>query len=245
MTQEPAAGARLLRWVGDILEVKVARSEKRRTAGRMVFRTNLGSAAIRQAEVLAHVDESRLISGDDWHDIPMEPCGRRQWRVRIPLLEVGVFEGKACFLPDGDPIPEWPEGPNTVIKVAPARTAAGNMIYAAFTRQFGRNMAASEAPRTHAREEALLDRAGYTVIPPSGTFRSLIRHLELAPMQEMLQLLSFHVHMERSLLAMDQIQKNVLDTGFVSAYLLEGNLGHDTALHTDCRRQALAIEVIK
>lgn len=178
MTQEPAAGARLLRWVGDILEVKVARSEKRRTAGRMVFRTNLGSAAIRQAEVLAHVDESRLISGDDWHDIPMEPCGRRQWRVRIPLLEVGVFEGKACFLPDGDPIPEWPEGPNTVIKVAPARTAAGNMIYAAFTRQFGRNMAASEAPRTHAREEALLDRAGYTVIPPSGTFRSLIRHLD-------------------------------------------------------------------
>ncbi len=178
MTQEPMAGTRLLRWVGDILEVRVSRSEKRRTAGRMVFRTNLGAAAVRQAEVLAHVDEARLISGDDWHDIPMEPCGRRRWRVRIPLLEVGVFEGKACFLPDDDPIPEWPEGGNTVVKVAPARTAAGNMVYAAFVRQFGRHMAASEAPRSHVREEAELDRAGYTVIPPSGTFRSLMRHLD-------------------------------------------------------------------
>lgn len=178
MTQEPAAGTRLLRWVGDVLEVRASRSEKRRTAGRMVFRTNLGAAAVRQAEVLAHVDEGRLITGDDWHDIPMEPCGRRQWQVRIPLLEVGVFEGKACFLPDGDPIPEWPEGGNTVIKVAPARTAAGNMLYAAFVRQFGRTMAAPEAPNPHAREEAALDRAGYTVIPPSGTFRSLIRHLD-------------------------------------------------------------------
>lgn len=180
MTQEPAAGAQLLKWVGDVLEVRVARGEARRKAGRMVFRTNLGAAAVRQAEVLAQVDEGRLITGDDWHDIPMEPCGRREWRVRIPLLEVGVFEGKACFLPDGDPIPEWPEGGNTVIKVAPAHTAAGNMLYAAFVRQFGREMAASEAPRAYARarEEATLDRAGYTVIPPSGTFRALIRHLD-------------------------------------------------------------------
>ena len=178
MTQEPAAGTQLLKWVGDILEVRVTRSEARRTAGRMVFRTNLGAASVHQAEVLAHVDEGRLIVGDDWHDLPMEPCGKRAWKVRIPLLEVGVFEGKACFLPDGDPVPEWPEGGNTIIKVAPAHTAAGNTLYAAFVRQFGQGMAAPKAPQPYAREEAALDRAGYTVIPPSGTFRALIRHLD-------------------------------------------------------------------
>ena len=174
--QEPAAGAMLLRWVGDILEVNVSREGK--GAGRMVFRTNLGAAAVHHREVLAHVDEARLISGDDWHDIPMEPCGRGAWRVRIPLLEVGVFEGKACFLPNDTPVPEWPEGSNTIVKVAPAHTAGGNSIYAAFTRQFGEAMAASFASKAHAEEETALDRAGYTVIPPSGTFRSLIRHLD-------------------------------------------------------------------
>ncbi len=174
--QEPAAGDAILRWVGDILEVHAQREGK--GAGRMVFRTNLGAASVHQREVLAHVDEARLISGDDWHDIPMEACGRGAWRVRIPLLEVGVFEGKACFIPNDTPVPEWPDGTNTKIKVAPAHTAAGNMLYAAFTRQFGAAMAAPFRPTTFAAEEETLDRAGYTVIPPSGTFRSLIRHLD-------------------------------------------------------------------
>lgn len=175
MRQDPAAGSQLLRWVGDVLEVRAFREE--RGAGRMVFRTNLGAASVHQREVLAHVDEARLISGDDWHDIPMEPCGRGEWRVRIALLEVGVFAGKVCFIPNDTPVPEWPEGRDTVIKVAPAHTAGGNAIYAAFTRQFGPAMAAPFAPKSFAGEERALDAAGYTVIPPSGTFRSLARHL--------------------------------------------------------------------
>ena len=174
--QIPAAGETLLRWVGDVLEVRAAREGE--GAGRMVFRTNLGAASVHQREVLAHVDEARLISGDDWHDIPMEPCGEGAWRVRVALLEVGIFEGKACFLRDDTPVPEWPEGGNTVVKVAPAHTAAGNSVYAAFVRQFGAAMAAPFASKAHAEEEQALDRAGYTVIPPSGTFRGLIRHLD-------------------------------------------------------------------
>ena len=176
IAQEPNAGSTLLRWVGDVLEVRATREGK--GAGRMVFRTNLGAASVHQREVLAHVDEARLISGDDWHDIPMDPCGRGAWRVRIPLLEVGVFAGKICFIPNQTPVPEWAEGGNLIVKVAPAHTAADNTIYAAFTRQFGAIMAAPFVPKTFADEEKALDAAGYTVIPPSGTFRSLARHLD-------------------------------------------------------------------
>ena len=176
IAQEPNAGSTLLRWVGDVLEVRATREGK--GSGRMVFRTNLGAASVHQREVLAHVDEARLISGDDWHDIPMDPCGRGAWRVRIPLLEVGVFAGKICFIPNQTPVPEWAEGGNLIVKVAPAHTAADNTIYAAFTRQFGAIMAAPFAPKTFADEEKALDTAGYTVIPPSGTFRSLARHLD-------------------------------------------------------------------
>lgn len=180
MKQEPAAGQKLLKWVGDTLEVNVYCAAKELGRGTMVFRTNIGAAAIHQAEVLAHVDENRLISGDDWHDVPMTACGKGKWTVRIPLLEVGVFEGKACFIREDDPTPVWSEGyGNTVIKVAPAHTAAGNMIYAAFVRQFTpATMSAPFASTAHAQAETMLDHAGYTVIPPSGTFRSLIRHLD-------------------------------------------------------------------
>ncbi len=176
MRQEPAAGSLLLKWVGDVLEVRAYRTRK--GAGKMVFRTNLGGARVHQAEVLAQTDEGRMIAGDDWHDIPMEACGKGEWVVRVPLLEVGIFEGKICFLPNTRPEPEWGDGGNLTIKVAPAHTAAGNSIYAAFTRQFGATMSTPFAPINHRVEERALDRAGYTVIPPSGTFRSLIRHLD-------------------------------------------------------------------
>ena len=86
MKQEPAAGQKLLKWVGDTLEVNVFCAAKELGRGTMVFRTNIGAAAIHQAEVLAHVDENRLISGDDWHDVPMTACGKGKWTVRIPLL---------------------------------------------------------------------------------------------------------------------------------------------------------------
>ena len=178
MRQEPSTGTNMLKWVGDVLEIKAFREDGRHDAGRMVFRTNLGAGTVRRNEILAHVAENRLLSGDDWHDIPMEPCGHGVWRLKVALLEVGVFQGKCCFIHNSHPEPDWPAGDNIRIKVAPAHTAAGNMIYAAFTRQFGDWMSAPAAPVGHKAAEAALDRAGYTVIPPSGTFRSLIRHLD-------------------------------------------------------------------
>ncbi|MEG2415234.1 MAG: amylo-alpha-1,6-glucosidase [Kiritimatiellia bacterium] len=177
MYQTPATGTQLLKWVGDILEVHAFRDQG--PAGRMVFRTNLGQARTRLAEVLAHMDEGQpFIQGNDWHDIPMELCGKGEYRVKIALLEVGVFAGKACFLPDATPIPEWPDGGDLMLKVAPAHTSAGNMIYAAFIRQFGAFKAVTERPKNNVAVAVELDKAGYTVIPPSGTFRDFIKELD-------------------------------------------------------------------
>ena len=175
--QSPAPGDALLRWVGDVLEIQATREGEGK--GRMVVRTNLGAVAIHREEVLRHVNEGAFAEqGDDWHDLPMDAVAPGAWRIRIPLLEVGVFEAKVGFLPDTRPEPEWPEGANLTIKVAPAHTAAGNLTYAAFVRQFGEHLHEPKASNPHHRAEASLDGAHYTVIPPSGTFRTLIRHLD-------------------------------------------------------------------
>jgi len=57
--------------------------------------------------------------------------------VTVPLEIVGVFDGKCCFFPDGSSVPEWPQGGNLRIKVAPAATRCANAIYTVFPRQFG------------------------------------------------------------------------------------------------------------
>lgn len=175
--QNPAPGSQLLKWVGDSLTIEATYSRTGRP-GRMILRTNLGAAATHRVEILNALNNHLQPSGDDWHDVPMQPCGNGRWLVELPLLEVGLFEAKVCFLPNDTPVPEWPDGANLNIKVAPANTAAGNLIYAAFTRQFGARMysAKAETPNIDAVHE--LDNQGYTVIPPSGTFRNLIKQLD-------------------------------------------------------------------
>ena len=190
----PSPGTRLLVCAGDVLDVtlRVPGGER---PGRAVFRTNLGQAARRRAEIVAHTERDEPPLARDWHDLPMQPVGHGLFRVRVPLLEVGWFAGKACFIPAGSETPEWPDGENLIVKVAPAHTACANTLYTAFVRQFG--PALTHDPRTHERQrqEAELDGAGYTVIPPSGTFRDLIRHLDviLDSMRfRILQLLPIH-----------------------------------------------------
>ncbi len=175
--QLPAPGQRLLKWVGDVLEINVKRLGEKRP-GRMVFRTNIGQAPVYRRELIAEVETDAPILGKDWHDLPMLETIPGHYRVRIPLLQVGIFSGKACFLPAGCDTPEWPCGANLTVKVAPAHTAAGNTLYAAFTRQFSKTYTLPASPGAHAALEKLLDQHGYTVIPPSGTFRALIRELD-------------------------------------------------------------------
>ncbi|MDD3153446.1 MAG: amylo-alpha-1,6-glucosidase [Victivallaceae bacterium] len=118
-----------------------------------------------------------------WQDLPMhrvEGSANRFERM-VPLLECGVFEGK-CFAVSQDDAILWPSSDNLRIKVEPAMNIAGNTVYCAFVRQFGGkialpNAAAAVSPETVASAEAL-ERGGYTVIPPSGTFRNLIGRLD-------------------------------------------------------------------
>ena len=72
-----------------------------------------------------------------WTDVPLVEVRPGLFRADIPLDEVGVFSGKACFFPNGSHVPEWPEGRNLHVKVESAETQANNSIYCVFPRQFG------------------------------------------------------------------------------------------------------------
>lgn len=176
MRQTPSPGSFHLKWAGDLFDVTLRLDQPRK--GRAVFRTNLGMAHVQRQERIACTESGEPVLARDWHDVPMRAMEPGVFQVRVPLTEVGLFAGKACFFAEGSNVPEWPEGDNLGIKVEPAHTACANTVYTAFVRQFGaalhRNPETSEA-----RDRAqVLDRLGYTVIPPSGTFRDLARRLD-------------------------------------------------------------------
>ncbi len=193
LIQNPAPGTRLLACAGDLLEVTLRAPQGR--AGDARLRTNLGRAEISRGEIVAHTEEQRPFLAADWHDLPMTAVGDGLFRVRVPLCDTGRFAAKACFIPGGASTPEWPEGDNLHIKVAPAFTACANCLYTAFVRQFG--PALRRSPPSLAPDATLhrLDAAGYAVIPPSGTFRSLMARLDTIIVRlgcRILQLLPIH-----------------------------------------------------
>ncbi len=135
ITQTPSPRDFLLKWQGDILEVtlKVAGAPK----GHAAFRTNLGHAGTRRKEIIAETDRGITPSAKAWHDIPLDEKKPGVYSARIPLNQIGIFSGKACFFPAGSDIPLWPEGENCHIKVESAETRSRNSIYTVFPRQFG------------------------------------------------------------------------------------------------------------
>lgn len=193
MQQTPSADTPHLKWAGDLFEVTLRLDRPR--PGRAVFRTNLGMARVRRRELIASTESGEPVLARDWHDIPMREEAPGVFRVRVPLTEVGIFEGKACFFAEGSSVPEWPAGDNLRIKVGPAHTACANTMYTAFVRQFGAARHRNPSTPELREHEAALDRQGYTVIPPSGTFRDLIRQLDTIMGRQrfrILQLLPVH-----------------------------------------------------
>jgi predicted glycogen debranching enzyme len=176
MQQYPRPGDFILKWAGDLLEITLRFDNAPK--GRAVFRTNIGRASIRRKEIIAHTESGEAPLARDWHDIPMNENAPGCFSVRIPLTEVGIFSGKACFFEHGKHLPQWPEGENLQIKVEPAHTAVANTMYTIFVRQFGAALQRNPSrPETQEHEKAL-DDAGYVVIPPSGTFRNVVRQLD-------------------------------------------------------------------
>ena len=147
--------------------------------GEARLRTNIGHAETARREIIREAAEHQKRLAEDWFDITMTRVDDRLYRLTLPLLETGHFEAKALFLPEGASQPRWPEGTNTVINVHPAEYCCANSLYNAFVRQFGQKRRAPLAftPGQTKGIQALQSN-DYAVIPPSGTFRDVIRQLD-------------------------------------------------------------------
>ncbi len=192
MKQIPAPGTNLLTHCGDTITFTLRMGVARR--GRAVLRTSLGGAAIKHRETLASAEEGRPALALDWSDRAMVEVEPGLHQVRVPLLEVGCFHAKTCFFPEGGGRAEWPTGDDVHIKTEPSWTVAGASVYTAFPRQFGAFCEAEQSAFDDSLS-APLDQVGWTVIPPSGTFRSLAKKLDTILGEErfaILQLLPIH-----------------------------------------------------
>ena len=177
LRQHPDPGHRILRFRGDVQRFRLYLDRPRN--GSAFLRTNIGHVHESRREIIQWVeaDEERL--GRAWYDVPMVRIDDRTFEIAIGLIEVGHFEAKCLFQPEGGGGPDWPPGPNVSINVEPAHTCSGNIVYNAFVRQFGPNKSTRvDLPEADQHVVTSLDRNGYTVIPPSGTFRDLIRELD-------------------------------------------------------------------
>lgn len=192
LLQIPSPGQYSLRYRGDIQRFSLKLPAD--ADGRAWLRTNIGRGTIGRHELINRVEKGKPVLARDWHDVPMPRVSEIEFILDLPLPETGIFEAKAFFLAHGEREPLWPSGGNTVLKVEPAAYCSANTVYTAFVRQFGRREAELSAGQRDERIEGL-ESLGYAVIPPSGTFRDLIRNLDviLDRMQfRILQLLPIH-----------------------------------------------------
>ena len=180
MKQTPAPGTHLLLYSGDILEFRLESAAP--IKGKVFLRTNLGNAVDNWKEIVERVEDEITPGFQDWTNLPMQKIDEFNYRVRLMLTEEGHFEAK-CFVyaPGTMREPEWIQGDNVHINVEPAPYCCANGVYCAFVRQFGTNKDKpfSELPPGVDKGGLnALDKLGYSVIPPSGTFRDLIKELD-------------------------------------------------------------------
>ncbi len=179
MIQRPYPGEHVLLFRGDTIKFEL--SFDGAVGGRAFVRTNIGNAAVQREETVSSARTGRPRSGQDWHDIPLARSGDSSFSISLALLDEGHFEAKCFHVEDEEKDPRWVEGPNVHINVEPSSHCCANSIYCAFVRQFGLNKdykVSRPIPKLEREEIAELDRDGYTVIPPSGTFRALMKCLD-------------------------------------------------------------------
>lgn len=175
--QAPAPGSRMVFFRGDTLTFTL--TLPRSLSGKAWLRTTIGQGKATRNEIIREAKHNDTPLGTAWFDIPMKKSGNNTFKVTVGLNQVGHFEGKCFFLPEGSPDPIWSEGENTAINVEPAGSCCANIIYNAFVRQFGPGKAGkSDLGAGEQAKIRALDEKGYTVIPPSGTFRDLIAELD-------------------------------------------------------------------
>ncbi len=171
-------GGRLQRFVGDRMRFTLedGAGPQLPAGWRARLRTNLGRAQILCNEIIQAHTRKLPVAGASWHDLPMHR-EKGQWSLELPLTEPGYFKAKA-YLTDESGWQHWPDGPDINISVHPDGYRTGNTIYCAFTRMFGATRTLARTVNEKQDEQfKALDGQGYTVIPPSGKFRDLIRQL--------------------------------------------------------------------
>ena len=193
MKQTPLPDQELLQQCGDCLTFQLELDIP--MPGDAFLRTNIGCAAVHRQEIIEHTEKEEPVLDRDWHDLSMLRISDKQFKVMLPLVEVGCFEAKVWFLESGSERPLWINGGNTRVKVEPSSEVCANTMYTLFVRQFGPNLAGRTATQQESDAAELLDRKGYSVIPPSGTFRQVIRNLDLITdklKSRIIQLLPIH-----------------------------------------------------
>ena len=177
LIQSPAPGTRMVKFCGDTADLTLTLPYAQ--DGSAWIRTNIGQAKTIRKEIIRQIDVGAPLLGRAWFDIPMRRLDERTFAAKLPLGENGHFEAKCYFLPQNELSPIWPEGPNTVFNVDAADACCANIIYNAFVRQFGPTKTRAETLTSSENEHIRqLDQTGYTVIPPSGTFRDLTAELD-------------------------------------------------------------------
>ncbi len=175
LKQIPIAGSSNIYRCGDIFQLMLTVEND---TLQPYLRTSLGGSRKQQAALIINIEEDRITSRNNWKDIPFDKKDNNQYIITLPLYEVGHFEAKVWLHNPETNETIWTSGDNVHIKVEPASTVANNSIYGVFTRQFGPNKEKLYTMETEDRIIKELDRKGYHVIPPSGTFRDIIKELD-------------------------------------------------------------------
>ncbi len=174
----PATGQQVLRFVGDRVTFSLSGADGGTLpkGWRAYLRTNLGRAQVLRQEII-HAHTGRLsLENAAWHDIPLNQVDGK-WQRDFCLSQTGYFSAKA-YARDERGWQHWPNGPDVGVSVHPDAYRSANTIYCAFPRMFGRTRTA--VTTENEKLDAIfkpLDKEGYTIIPPSGTLRDLIRQL--------------------------------------------------------------------
>ncbi|EDM26540.1 glycogen debranching enzyme/alpha-amylase [Lentisphaera araneosa HTCC2155] len=171
LSSSPSTGDHLVKFSGDLQKFTLQSS----VPGKAFLRTNLNQSAIRNEQVIRHIENDETEFDLGWNDYPMNDEGNGNFALTLPLSEAGHFRAKAYLkLDDGELL--WQDGPDIVLNIEPNSSRYANSIYCAFPRQFGKNKTLLNAPSHD--ELKTLDEEGYTVIPPSGKFSDLICELD-------------------------------------------------------------------
>jgi starch synthase (maltosyl-transferring) len=174
----PAAGERLLRFVGDRVRFSLRAEDGAPLPDdwRAFLRTNVGRGRLLRQEIISSYPLRPALANAAWHDVPLARCGQ-EWKRELTLTETGYFRAKAYAV---DPAGRqyWPSGDDAGVSVHPSQYRVGNTIYCAFIRLFRETRHAPSLvnPAMDTRV-ADLDARGWSVIPSSGKMRDLIKEL--------------------------------------------------------------------